>query len=119
MLTRGLREAAFEEFKVTRQTSTGNGALYCAQVGLSKEPSVPGWFVRDELGYDGPVGTRLYRMTPQSALEAAHREAARDEGVPAPEASPRKQKRIRETPASRRAKLHQIKARALAMRYAA
>ena len=43
-----LVRAAYLEFKVTRQISTGNADAYLAQ---PEHP--PGWFFRDELGY-GP-----------------------------------------------------------------
>lgn len=117
----GLFKQAHEEFKVTRQTSTGNGSLYCGQVTGPKSPDVPGWFIREELGYDGPVGVRLYKMLPQEVIEGRHRRAAQQEQklVPAPDIHPSARKPPRETKATRRAKLEQLEARALAMRYAA
>lgn len=118
MPKRTLFEQAHEEFKVTRQVSTGNGSLYCGQTGVRGE-NVPGWFVRDELGYDGPVGYRLYEMIPQERLEERHREAASAEDVPPPQVATGAKARRRETKHSRRAKLEQLEARALAMRYAA
>jgi hypothetical protein len=113
-----LFQRAFEEFKVTRQASTGNGELYCGMTGLRHEP-LPGWFVRDELGYDGPVGVRLYAFTPQQTLDERHRSAMMVETVPPPVVSARPQRAQRETKASRRAKLEQLETRALAMRWAA
>lgn len=114
-----LFKTAHEEFKVARQVSTGNGSLYCGQVTLSMEPPVPGWFIRDELGYDGPVGIRLHAMIPQETIDERHKRDAAAEMVPAPDAMPSHRKQPRETKASRRAKLEQLEARALAMRYAA
>lgn len=104
-----LKSQAFEEYKVTRQTSTGNGELYCGYVTLSMESPVPAGFVRNELGYDGPVGTRLQRMTPQAELDRMHQN---QESVAAPDALPIARKSRRETPESRRAKLQQMRLRA-------
>ena len=56
-----LKEAAYEEYKVTRQCSTGNGELYVAQAG------VPGWFVHTELGFgigEGPSLRYTLAMLP-------------------------------------------------------
>lgn len=105
-----LKAQAFEEFKVTRQTSTGNGELYCGMVEYG-DPGIPSFFVRDELGYDGPVGVRLQRMIPQAELERMHQ---RQEAVSiaAPDAMLAKRKPRRETPESRRAKLQQMRLRA-------
>jgi hypothetical protein len=111
-----LADVAFEEYKVTRQISTGNGDLYCAQW------RTPGWFIREELGYDGPVGLRLYTMIPQERLEERHRAAM---VVPPPKRLSKKAKKAqaRETRYSRRLKLEQLEMRArmqaLAMRHAA
>jgi hypothetical protein len=111
-------ERAFEEFKVTRQTSTGNGQLYCGMAGLRDEP-LPDWFMRKELGYDGSVGVRLYALAPQQALDERHRNAMMVETVPPPVLPGRPQRPKRETKASRRAKLEQLETRALTMRWAA
>jgi hypothetical protein len=113
-----LFQRAFDEFKVTRQTSTGNGERYCGMTGVRGEP-LPSWFVRDELGYDGPVGVRLCALPPQEALDERHRDAMMVETVPPPVVSARPQRAQRETKASRRAKLEQLEARALTMRRAA
>jgi hypothetical protein len=110
-------ELAFEEYRVTRQISTGHGEPYCSMVGVKGE-SMPAWFVRDELGYDdGPVGTRLRSMVAQETLDLRHQERARREAVPPPAQPKHKRKHKRETKASRRAKLEQLEARAL-MRWA-
>lgn len=119
MTTRGLFEQAFEEFKVTRQVSTGNGGAYVAYVEFHGR--VPGAFVRDELGYDGPIGTRLYQMPSQEALDGRHQRMMREEAarlIAAPDVTVEKKNPNRETRASRRAKLEQLEARALANRYA-
>lgn len=117
MSTRGsLFEQAFEEFKVTRQVGTGNGAMYVAAVEYGGR--IPGGFIRDELGYDGPVGTRLYVMVPQERIDRRHQEVARAV-VNAPDAPAKASKKPRETRHSRRAKLEQLEARALARQYAA
>jgi hypothetical protein len=123
-------EAAFEEYKVARQVSTGNGELYCSQVGRdgkrvlgSRETGgtpfdgLPGWFVRNELGFDGPVGTRLYVMVPQEELDQRHMDRAHRPPVAAPAPPPRSRKR--ETKHTRRAKLEQLAARALMGRWEA
>ena len=119
MTTRGLFEHAFEEFKVTRQVSTGNGGAYVAYVEFHGR--VPGAFIRDELGYDGPIGTRLYQMPSQDALDGRHRRLMREEAerkIAAPDVTiKKKKKKTRETRASRRAKLEQLEVRALLNRY--
>jgi len=118
MTTRGLFEQAFEEFKVTRQVSTGNGGAYVAYVEFHGR--VPGAFIRDELGYDGPIGTRLYQMPTQAALDVRHQRLMREEearNIEAPDVVVSAKKQVRETRASRRAKLEQLEARALANRY--
>ena len=119
MTTRGLFEQAFEEFKVTRQVSTGNGGAYVAYVEFHGR--VPGAFIRDELGYDGPIGTRLYQLPSQEVLDSRHQRLMREEAarvVEAPDVTVKPKKPTRETRASRRAKLEQLEARALANRYA-
>lgn len=120
MPTRGtLFEQAFEEFRVTRQVSTGNGAMYCAMTEFpfrSGRKRIPGWFVRSELGYDGPIGSRLYEMPSQRDLDERHKAAWREEekGIAAPTPMPKKQKKQpRETRYSRRAKLDQLEVRAM------
>lgn len=119
MSTRGsLFEQAFEEYKVTRQVSTGNGGLYVSMVEVGGR--VPGGFIRDELGYDGPCGFRLHHMIDQAQLDKRHQLAAlnADHYVDAPDIAPQPAKAPRETPASRRAKLDQLAVRALAMQVA-
>lgn len=113
MTTRGtLFERAFEEYKVTRQVSTGNGGLYVSTVEFGGR--VPGGFIRNELGYDGPCGSRLHAMVHQDWLDERHKEAAKAESqyVAAPDISPRPAKAPRETRQSRRAKLDQLALRA-------
>lgn len=47
---RGLKAVAFEEWKTTRQTSTGDGAKYISMTEME------GWFINRELGF----GTQEY-----------------------------------------------------------
>ena len=42
---RRLAKMAWDEYRITRQFSTGNGEPWCY------EPNPPGWFVKFELGF--------------------------------------------------------------------
>lgn len=115
--TRGkLIKQAFEEFRVTRQVSTGNGALYCAMTEFGGR--APGWFVRQELGYDGPCGARLYAMIPQDVIEARHKQAARPRPMSKSQIKKALKAAKRENKYSRRLKLEQLEMQARAAQYA-
>lgn len=105
-----LFEAALEEFQVTRQISTGQGQVFLPMCGLSKEGI--GAFIRDELGYDGPVGDRLYEMVPQERLDARHQE--RQAPHPAPVVSIKERKKHDRMPkGSRIARMENVRVQAM------
>jgi hypothetical protein len=102
-----LKELAFHEYKVTRQTSTGNGELYAGHVTLKGEPRVPAGFVRGELGYDGPVGIRLQVWVDDEDIKERHKLRMRAEaaGIDAPACvTPKRKTGKRETKWSRLAR---------------
>lgn len=92
--TRALKDAAWIEYRVTRQISTGNGAMWIAQ------PFIPGWFVHEELGYatgePHNLGLTMRGLTAQTRhahVQLVANEIAEKRKMRATEGAEQKQKR--------------------------